>query len=693
MFLVVFLMLINSGYLFGQQIRVELGDKYFDQFAYEKAIRLYEEAIKMDKPDWRVFAKLGDCYYYTSRPLDAIKQYQKALINMPIYDYNDHFRLNYVLCLLSKFECENVIKQIDDNIKKEEDSERTLFVLAKYYNLKLESDKIPDNFASQICNSKTYTKSDIVLENLPSNSSNSDFGGFISNDIIYFASSRENPSKKRKDNKRLYKWNNQPFLDVYDSIIEGNNESLKLPDLSEINTIAHEASVTITSDGKTMYYASGNVSNNKMVYNNRGTSILKIKRAKLINNKWVNDSNLKDLDIINLENYSVGNPALSPDGNTLYFVTCAPYTDAHGKTDIYYVDLESGKIKKNSIPQNLKEVNTKGREMFPFISKDNILYFSSDGIYDGIPAMGLLDIYAYDLKAKGDEKNKVVSMRNPYNSKKDDFAYYERMITDSLYSKEGFFSSNRDFSELDLMGYKIVPKGGDDIYRFKEKNKCKRTIHGSITDLQGKYLENAMVKLIDSAGTERDSVKVNATGSYKFDVECDKLYHIRGSKELYYDDLKEFKSDKKSEGIKLYLKPFPCQIIVHHTYKFDTILGKGIHKDDLKPVLEFLIKNPNAKLRIESYTDSRGGYDFNLKLSVDRAEFSKSYLISAGVNENQIISVEGFGEDNLVISDVEIEKLDSSEKKDAAHKINRRSLFNIDYPNGFKDCQEINPNN
>lgn len=689
-FLVSILLLVNGGLMYGQEIRVELGDKYFDQYAYEKAIRLYEEAILMDKTDWNVYAKLGDCYFFTSKLEKAIKNYEVAFKNMPIYDFTDHFRLNYALCILSINNCETVIKQINDKIHDIDQAKRIRLVLTKYLDPKWDKDEPSNDLQSLICQKDSSQVTNFIFENFSTiNSSYSDFGGYISkNEVLYFASSREIKGKRRH-NKRLYKWNNQPYLNIYDTIIANNEGNLKLPDLSEINDIGHESSVTISSDGKTMYYSGSNIKNNKLDYNKRGTSNLKIKRAKLINNQWVKDPITEDLDKINLENYSVGNPALSPDDSKLYFVTCAPYVDAKGQADIYYVELD-GSLKIKGKPINLKAVNTMGRESFPFISKDTILYFSSDGAYDNIPSMGLLDIYYYDLKALGDS-TKVKSMGEPFNSSKDDFAYFEKILPDSsVYLKEGFFSSNRD--NFVFNGDTIKSKGYDDIYRFKEIRKCKRTIRGTIRDsLSGKILENAMITLINSEGKEKDSIKVNATGTYSFNLECDQIYSLRGSKKLYYDSLvKDLNSDSTTTDISLKLKPFPCKITIYHKYRFETILNDSIDENELKPVLKFLVANENVKIKIKSYTDSRGSLEYNLKkLSVKRAEASKAYLIKKGVKESQIISAEGFGETNPVISDEEIEKLITEKEKDDAHQKNRRSIFIIDYAIGFKECQDL----
>jgi tetratricopeptide (TPR) repeat protein len=77
--LLALLLLANCGILFAQQAWLELGDKYFDQFAYKKAIKLYEGAIERGLDNWEINAKLGDCYYNTSDLKTALKYYEKAI--------------------------------------------------------------------------------------------------------------------------------------------------------------------------------------------------------------------------------------------------------------------------------------------------------------------------------------------------------------------------------------------------------------------------------------------------------------------------------------------------------------------------------------------------------------------------------------------------------------------------------------
>jgi Tol biopolymer transport system component len=225
---------------------------------------------------------------------------------------------------------------------------------------------------------------------------------------------------------------------------------------------------------KEMYFSGGIVNKkNKLIYNKRGVSNLKIQKAKRQGTKWVLDSiGTKLLDFINLENYSIGNPALSPDKKRLFFVSCAPYPEARGQSDIYYVDIEGdnyGQVK--SVPI----VNTNGRESFPFISSKGDLYFSSDGFYNNKLGYGLLDIYKveninefiemYSNETKNrsldniELQKKIIHLESPFNSNKDDFAFFLYENNDSSVSAtSAFFSSNREHPDS---------KGSDDIYKVK----------------------------------------------------------------------------------------------------------------------------------------------------------------------------------------------------------------------------------
>jgi outer membrane protein OmpA-like peptidoglycan-associated protein len=668
--LVAILLFANCGILFGQQLWLELGDKYFDQYAYKKATKLYIGAMDRGIENWEIYAKLGDCYYYTSKTKKALENYEMAIgLNENI---KPEYRLRYALTLQS--------------IGKKDEA----LIELKKYNNEIESLGV-----------RPFIKTTDSAENLYINSTFSDFGSYIFNDTMYFSSSRENTAKKKRLNKKVYKWNEQPFLDIYEAVVKRHNNSIELvpPDKStisnSINTIAHQASVTITNDGKTMYFSGGTVINNKLEYNKNGTSTLKLQRATLDRtNTWVvTPEDIEAMKVFDLENFSIGNPALSPDNRRLFFSTCAPYSEAKGHTDIYYVDINADG--SYSEVKSVPGINTNGRESFPFISKDSTLYFSSDGIYKDSLGLGLLDIYKVKNIDKVIETGKadVFHMEAPFNSDKDDFAFFvDEQKKDDECEVYAYFSSNREDPNA---------KGDDDIYRAKLKNPI--MIKGTIKDSKtGEFLRDATVELIDSKGSILDTLQISSTGAFNFKVNCGLFYSLRGSKDRYEDDLKKFNPVDASKGISLELKPYPCLVSINYEgfeninqiefeFNIDSIGTDA--KDTLKEVLDLLLTNRDIKINIESHTDSRGTNESNIKLSKRRAENTKAYLIKEGVFENQIENAIGYGEERLCFTDEEILEM-PTEKREAAHKKNRRSHFIIvGCVDNTPNCPELDPNN
>lgn len=651
--------ILNGTFLFGQQTRIEVGDKYFDQFAFRKAIELYKTAVKRGHNDWETYAKLGDAYYNLSETSKAIEWYEKVL-EVGKNKLRGHSLLKYALSLQSEGKDQDSVKMF------------------------LEKAGIDGDLAFR----DYLNKTDGEPVNLDSiNSKYSDFGTFIKDSIFYFSSTRENPSKARRHNNRKYQWNDQPYLDIYSATFHSTPDSLRLihPDSSnlvEVNTYAHDASVSISSDGKTMYYAGGLVdAKKKPAYNKNGLSNLKIKSASYDpnNNQWIPLNALSGIKDFDLEYYSIGSPVLSPDNSKLFFVTCAPFNEAKGQTDIYFVEI-LGENKYGPITALEGGINTPGRETFPFFASDGSFYFSSDGIHDGQVSFGLLDIYRVEnIEEVLDGKDaRITHLPHPINSEKDDFAFYidESENTESC-EYTVYFSSNRPGGH-----------GDDDIY----KHTIKKTniVSGKIFDAKDNFpLANARVELFDSDDKIIANTTTNNDGEYVFEVECGLSYVVHASAELHEDQNSVMKVSHEDENVELRLKPFPCEIIVHFKSDLDDI--NFDEKGDLIPVWELLITNRDLKIRIEAHTDYVGSDEYNLQLSQRRATSSKNYLIQQGVYESQIISAVGYGEKCLIVTEDQINKLPPIEElRDREREKNRRSRFILEGCNISSNCNERN---
>ncbi len=627
--LLAIIIILSSSLVFSQ---TKLADKFFDNFGYVKAIELYEKAVENGENSVHVLTRLGDAYYNNSNSEKAAYWYGEALKESKTIDAEYIYKYIQSLRSIGNYtEADKWFKEL--SAAQKGDSR------LKGYN--------PDEVDIY---DKLTSKNDVIvkIENLPFNSENSDFGSFVYDNTLYFASARG-------DSKKVYNWNQEPFLDIVKVSISGeadvrNYGSVADIASSSINTEYHEASVAITNDGKTLYFTRDNVNKrNKLGYDKKGTAHLKIYKATLENEQW---TNIKELPF-NDKVFSTGHPTLSPDNKILYFVS--DREGGIGQTDIYSVAInEDGTYGE---PVNLGEmINTEGREMFPFVSKDNTLYFSSDGYLN----LGLLDIFKSN-NLKGD-RSESENMGAPYNSGYDDFAFFINTET-----QKGYFSSNRPNG-----------KGGDDIYSFNSYQ-CKQKITGVIRDsITGIFLTGVTVRLIDETGKVIEEKNTKDKSDYYFDVDCNKTYTVVGTKLDYKDDKKTIVTtyeNNKPVNSDLNLMPLIIdnQIVINPIFfDFDKWNIRTDAEYELENIVDVLRKHPEMIIKIESHTDSRGGTRYNMKLSDRRAKSTRDYIISRGIAAGRVQSAIGYGESQLLNKCANRVKCTEEE-----HQLNRRSYFYI----------------
>ncbi|SHM99218.1 TolB family protein, partial [Flavobacterium chilense] len=287
------------------------------------------------------------------------------------------------------------------------------------------------------------------IENAGINSKFSDYGTFIHNNTVYFASARDTGNFTQ----RKHTWTGEHFTNLYQSAIDENfNLSAPKEFKSKINTKFNESTPVFTKDGKTVYFTRNNYNNGKKGKNDSQVTLLKIYKATLENGEWTNITELP----FNSDNYSTAHPALSADEKTLYFASDMPGT--YGQSDIYKVSISNDRF---GTPENLgPTINTEGKETFPYVTSDNEIYFASDGH----PGLGGLDVFVGKLDQSG--VSNIQNLGSDINSPQDDFGY----IIDEN-SKKGFFTSNRPGGQ-----------GSDDIYKFLETRSlhCSQELTGTV---------------------------------------------------------------------------------------------------------------------------------------------------------------------------------------------------------------------
>ena len=627
-YILVCLLLMVSLSVFPQYGKQKKADTLFNKFSFVKAADVYRELIDNNYNKDYATRRLADCYAYLRDPKNASKYYKQVVEqkNVPIeyyYSYAQSLR----------------------GIKDYKESRIWLERFKDSGGVVNANDFDKDaNFISNVFNAKQQ----YFLDKININTKFSDFGAFEHNGKIYFASSRD----EGVSIKRLYGWNEQPFLDVYvaevgSKKIADHTDKLK----GDVNSIYHDGPVTITKDGLTMYFSRNNIDENGLSKDKRGISNMKIYRATLRDSIW---TDIEDLPINNKE-YSVQHPALNKDDTKLYFSSDMP--GGLGGSDIYVVDINpDGTL---GVPTNVGDVvNTKNSEGFPFINNEGTLFFSSDGH----AGLGLQDIFG-TIQGKNGEFIDIINLGVPINSNKDDFSF-----TMNQNGITGYFASNRSGG-----------KGDDDIYAYHRVPTLK--VEGVVSDaINTKPIPNSIITLFDDKDNQIAYLITDENGYYQINIDRNQDYKIVGSQEKYIDDYRTFTSKNiKTEltSITANLLLNPVQDVIKlaelNTIYFD--FDKHYIRKDAALELDKIVNlmqnvYPDMVIRIESHTDSRGTLSYNDKLSIDRANSTYEYLISKGIDPSRITEHEGFGERRLTNGCEDGEKCEEQ-----AHQLNRRTQF------------------
>jgi len=617
---------------FGQTARQKKAERQFNDFSFVKAIDTYEKLVDTSFNKYYAMRQLGDAYIMLRQPENALPIYEKVVQqpNVP-----SEYYLYYAQTLRANGQYEaskEWMKKYSDAGNQEDTRVKRFFE--------------NEDLASGIFNAREKN----FLKKVNFNSKFNDFGAVVLNDQIVFTSS----SDEGVSVKRLYAWDGQPLLDMYQVPLESVSTANSKKVEGDINTIHHDGPATFNAEGTKMYFSRNNYHDSKKITNSNGVMLMGIYSADLVDGKWTNvkPSNL------NNANYIVYHPSLSQDGKKLYFSSDMP--GGIGGTDIYVSDVNAdGSL---GTPKNLGNiVNTEGNESFPFIhSAEGTLFFSSD---DHVGA-GLLDIFAA-VKDQNDNIVNVINLGEPINSEKDDFAYY--LSPDGL---NGYISSNRDGG-----------MGGDDIYAFTRIPPL--TLKGRIFDaINGEPVAGAKVVLARKNGEEIAYFITEADGAYEHLIDRDKEFVLKGSKAKYQDVQKEFNSfglEKERElivDLNIPMSPIEDVVILAdlETIYFD--LDKSNIRPDaakeLDKVVALMNRYPAMEIRLESHTDSRADDRYNMKLSDRRAKSTYNYIISKGIDAKRIPKYEGFGESQLVNKCSNGVKCTKEE-----HQLNRRTEFII----------------
>ena len=615
---ILFIICLSSG-LFAQKASLKKANSLFYNKAYVKAAEMYEQLGENQK----VLQNLGDCYYNNSQMKEAVRAYGQLFLTFKD-SVKPEYYFRFAHALLGEANYEKADK-----------------IMSEYLKYAVSTPKFINNL-------KTNVPFNYVLQAMSKNTSNGDFGVSFYGDKVAFAS-------VRSANSKSFGWNEKPYLDLFSATV---NEKGLLVDIEpfpkEINTKTHESSVTLSQDGKVMYF---NRTNAKMVkVGKEKIAHIKIYKAEFVNGIWTNITALPFCSDL----YSTEHPVLTKDGKKLYFSSDMP--GSIGLFDLYVVDVnEDGTF---GTPVNLgPTINTIHREQFPEISNDgSILYFASDG-HQG---MGGLDIFM-SKSLNGGPFAKPLNLGETINSNMDDFSY----VVDEK-KNVGYISSNR--------------KMGDALYSFtRTENQERFVVEGDVRDKNTQdLLPGTLVSLYDENNILIGQMVVGGEADYAFATEPNKKYRIEATRDFYIPHSEEFSTNEDGKlryTIELFLECYDdaeeiitkrqdgkVQIVLENIY-FD--LNKSNIKPDAERILNMLVdllkKYPTMDIEIDAHTDSRASDYYNILLSNRRALSTLEYLVSKGIKRKRLRS-KGLGETVPLIEC-------GSSCTEQEHAINRRCEF------------------
>ena len=627
----------------GQYVLIE-ADKQYALYNFNKAIDLYEQAYKK-RPSLYAAERLAEAYWHQNNYKQTESWYAIAA-GMP------GTKAANILAYARALQQNSKYAEAKEQYKKYGELDKTVGAgQQSLWQLSCDS-------AMRWMKSPTGT---VVKNEGRLNTAQSDWGATSYGTGLVFASDRGSALGDKQGAKRpflrfdgakrpdrtIYGWTGNHYLRLY-SADAGTDSVVVFP--VGANTDYHVGPASFTKDGQEMFFTMTRIPRDPVYVKGKLATVnVEIYSSKKDSSgKWAAPVGFR---YNNVDGYSVGDPFVSADGNSLYFASNMP--NGLGGSDIY-VSQRTGAGDWGT-PENLREINTAGNERTPVFDAANNFYFSSDGRI----GMGGLDIYRTRLSGGG-----IMEPRNlgyPTNSPQDDFAYMRTT------GQSGYLSSNR-----------ADGLGEDDIYSFMEAQALAFRLIGRALDKNSHQpLGNAIVTLSKINGQSL-KVQTDERGDFRFDLDKASDYSLTGEKTNYRSDVGTLSTNNltASTEIKkdLYLEKIELEKAIRLEniyYDFDRSNIRADAAVELDKLVKILKDNPTIWIELGSHTDSRGNDQYNQWLSQSRANSAVQYIIDRGVEKNRI-TARGYGESRL------LNKCSNGARcTEAEHQLNRRTEFKI----------------
>lgn len=698
---------------------LKISDNAYNEKKFAVAANNYEVYLNKsnDKSNYLVINKLLDCYLQMRAYSLAMETYEKIenKSNLTFANNDIKIKISDMLARYGKYEeASTLLKTVNGYEEKNEG-----FSPMEIEDMKRDS-----------------TKWKIVGLNF--NTKYREYAPFLQNSMLIFSSNRPESVKKTAydwdGNNYSHLWQTDALvvdttdLSQEDNTSTTNNTTNKDKKLSDIyvlsdnevfkgHKISRDKSLSINPEvfpsvellegTKKLKYNTGSISldkNNHAYFSANSTE----KDKDGFNKVCIKEGdykgniieNIKSLDLGNGAGteYSVMHPAVNNDGTVLVF--SSNKKGGAGGYDLYFLQRADMSKSWGAVRSFKSGINTVGNEVYPMITKDGFLYFSSDAK----SGLGGLDLYRANLNDVLANKGKVEHLQYPINSGADDFGWTQDNKGDKC-----FFTSDR-YGDNDniFMAIKSVTKPAvkpvtkpatkptvgivEVIKRPTNNHYLIGYVKDKVTD---KPLEGADVFLLEK-GTDNIAVaQTDSKGKYMIPVQSDGPVQLKATKADLGNDCVDLniKRDPNDSILRVgYVLSLGNIYRVGYTWKLENIhydFNKWDIRPDARPILdkvvEILKKYP-ITIELSSHTDSRGNDQYNMRLSELRAKSAVNYIVSKGIEVSRL-KAKGYGETQL------LNKCGNGVPcSEAEHQVNRRTevkVLNYVVPNNL---QNINTN-
>jgi len=479
--------------------KVTLREAQADENAldYNAALLKYQQVFNQHRDDAYANYKMGECYF-------NLNQIQEAQSHLEIADSkgaassNPRFNLIYGKVLQKIGNYKKALECFEKYVKVAKKSEQ------KYENVQLYLAQV------QYALKAKETPVGAVVKNVGDsiNSQYTDAHPAITVDgkMMIFSSAR--PEGKGGLQVKDGNYFEDIYFSMYNAATGGWSKAAILE--GAINTKEHDACVSISPDGKSIYIYKNNQSGKDKT---AGGDIYVSTIGST--GRWGKPKEAVELNT----SYFESSACISADGNKIFF-TSEMYDVLHknfGGSDIYVVEKDTAG--KWSSPKNIGNVvNTAGDEMGVFLHPDGkTLFFASNGHTEGF---GGYDIYK--TVYENGVFTKPVNLGYPINTHKEEIFFV--LTTDG---KTGFYTTQRaesrkdgDIYQIDLHHYNVLTGESQKLSILK----------GLVEDKATGKLLNADVVVTDVLSGEKVTLATKQNGDFFNTMAAGRKYKVEVAK-------------------------------------------------------------------------------------------------------------------------------------------------------------------